>query len=105
MPENSVVQGISRLSDAVQLIAQHYRLQPQAQIENYPYPSRAEGQNTNGLPGAIFAYQFFDAAGGHCASWLVDDESVHLFATPHKWGSAKDNLADLSLLLQQTAND
>jgi hypothetical protein len=104
MAQNVVIPGITGLGEAVRLIARYYRLKPQALIENYPYPARADSRGSVSLPGSIFAYQFFDTAGSHCASWIVAEESVHVFEKPRKWPAPKENLADLAPFMHDEAS-
>jgi hypothetical protein len=105
MTQNAIIPGITGLGEAVRLIARHHRLHSQAVIENYPYSARADSRGSSNLPGSIFAYQFFDTAGEHCASWTVVAESVHIFDKTRKWNFPKENLADLAPFMQDNACD
>jgi hypothetical protein len=86
---NDIVRNIRFLGDAVRLVAQHAELSSEALVEHYPTRHDAYGPYP---AGRIFAYQFFDKAGGNCAYYLPEFNSVHLFAIPRKWGMPKAHM-------------
>lgn len=91
---DTIVRGIQSISDAADVIARHHRLSSEVVIEYYPARPRSfalESESTG-----VFAYQFFDTAGGNCGYYLVDLDSVHVLSTPRHWGIPKSHVGRIN---------